>query len=148
MNYEEARQLGAKSDAPGKWNWSNRNDDRISTASPCAWPDFEWPPLDPTDPWGAKVTPTGRERCDHDTREEAERHQYDAALTKVTIDLLILDDIHQRRRCDAPDCREWETHRANWHDGYRFDHLCDDDADVAVVAVIHPFVPGMSRIHS
>ena len=150
MNYDEARQLGASSDSPGKWNWSSRNDDHIRTASPCAWPDFVWPKnvID-----YSTIKPTGRDRCDHDTREEAEHHQYDAALAKVTIDLLALDDIRERRRCDAAGddgkgCREWETHRANWYDGYRTDHLCDDHANVIAVAEIHPFIPGMRSMHS
>lgn len=153
MNYDEARPLGAKSENPGKWNWTTMNDHVIRTAGPCAWPDFDWSSVDPMDIIAGKVEPTGRERCDHDTREEAERHQYDAALAKVTIDPLNLDDIRERRRCHAPGaegkgCVEWETHRANWHDGYRTDRLCDDHANVETVALIHPFIPGMRSMHS
>lgn len=153
MNYDEARQLGADSDSPGKWNWTTMNDGRIRTASPCAWPDYDWSSVPVEVILAGTASPTGRERCDHDTREAAERHQYDAALAKMTIDRLELDDIRARRRCDAPGddgkgCREWESWRANWHDGYRFDHLCDDHADRATVALIHPFVPGIRSMHS
>jgi hypothetical protein len=98
MNYEEARQLGAESAAPGKWNWTNMRDGQIWTIAPCDWPDYERPAIDPRTAKYIDWAPTGRERCDHDTREEAERHQYDAGLTKVTIDPLDLDDIRERRR--------------------------------------------------
>lgn len=148
MNYEEARQIGPDGPAPGKWNWTTMNDGHIRTAQPCAWPDFDWSSVTHEAIIAGSVQPTGRERCDHDTREEAERHQYDAALAKMTIDRLDLDAIRERRRCDAPRCREWESWRANWHDGYRFDHLCDAHADRATVALIHPFVPGIRSMHS
>lgn len=153
MNYDEARQLGAESENPGAWNWTTMNDGHIRTAAPCAWPDFDWSSVTNEAILAGTVQPTGRERCDHETREEAERHQYDAALAKVTIDKLDLDDIRERRRCHGPGadrqgCREWETHRANWHDGYRIDSLCADDATVEVVRLIHPFVPGLRSMHS
>lgn len=152
MNYEEARQIGPGGPVPGKWNWTNRHDGHISTIEPCAWPDYERPGIDPVTATYIGWAPTGRERCDHDTREEAERHHHTAALARVTIDVLDLDDIRERRRChhrgSGDGCREWETHRANWHDGYRWDSLCEEHATFDMVAAIHPFVPGMQKIHS
>ena len=142
MNYDQARQI----EATGKWNWSSMNDKIIRTASPCAYPDFEWP-----EHLSANVAdwpkPTGRPRCDHDTQEEAERHYYDAQIARVHILALDLDTIRERRRC-AFDDGEWETHRANWPGGYAVDSLCSRHSSIDHVRSLHPFIPGLQVIHS
>lgn len=150
MNYEEARQIGPTGPAPGKWNWSTRNDDRIWTSAPCAWPDFVWPdpPLDkPMSEW-PKVTPTGRERCDHDTREEAERHHWHDELGRVQLRKIDLDTARQRGRCDVAGCPNWEDYQTRWPDGYQSDSLCEEHATHQTVVALHPFTPGAQVIHS
>jgi hypothetical protein len=143
MNYDEARQLGKDSEAPGKWNWSSMNDRVIRTASPCAYPDYQWPVhFDVLNP----PTPTGRERCDHDTREEAERHYYDAQVHGIRMEQLDLDSIRERRRCAVAECPNWEEWRAHWPGGYSIDSLCQQHHDRA--ASLHPFVPDLQVIHS
>jgi hypothetical protein len=135
MNYEQAREIGPDGPAPGKWNWTNFNDSVAPnpyTVAPCAWPDFTWPepPLDkPISQW-PKVTPTGRERCDHDTREEAERHHWKYELGRVRLVKLDLDAIRERHRCAVEDC------------------LCEEHATFNTVVELHPFVPGVRSIHS
>ena len=142
MNYDEARQLGPESEAPGKWNWTTMNDRVIRTAPPCAWPDFDDWPSDPM----AKTEPTGRQRCDHDTREDAERHHWTYELDELRIAPVDLDLIRDRHRCSVPDCTEWETHRA--HGAWSLDFLCDRHANRAGLESIHPFAPGSRVIHS
>jgi hypothetical protein len=145
MNYDEARQLGPdEPEASGKWNWTTMNDGAIRTAPPCAYPDFEWPEhFDPLNP----PTPTGRPRCDHDSREDAELHYWDDQVSRVRILALDLDAIRERRRC-AFDDGEWETHRASWPGGYVVDSLCERHAYPGHVRSLHPFVSGMRVIHS
>ncbi len=148
MNYDQARQLAEGSDAPGKWNWSTMNDGVVRTASPCYYPDFDWNTVSTFEVVIAGFKPTGRPRCDHDTREEAEHHYWVHELDRTTIRLLDLDAIHERRRCDFTGCREWETHRAHaagW--GYS-DSLCDTHANRASLEGMHPFHPGTRVIHS
>ena len=135
VNYEEARQIGPNGPAPGKWNWSNFNDtvqDAPFTAAPCAWPDFE----------------SGRRRCDHDTREEAERHHWEYEVARVQFHRLDLDTLRGRQRCDVPECQNWEDYRTSWPGGFRSDALCTGHANREGVTTIHPFVPGMQSIHS
>lgn len=158
MNYEEARQIGKDGPAPGKWNWTNMNDSvqpNPYTIAPCAWPDFEWPPYDYTRSLQdqPKVTPTGRERCDHDTREEAERHHWEANVAAVTIRRVDLKTARSRSKCDVPGCDNWERYQAQWPDGYIVDSLCarhggPDRVEGNPVELIHPFVPGTRIVHS
>jgi len=139
VNYDQARQI----EATGKWNWTTMNDGAIRTAAPCAYPDFEWPSrFDPIN----LPKPTGRARCDHDTREQAERHHYDDEVRRVRIQKLDLDTLRARHRCAFEGCPRWEDYRAHWPGGYRVDSLCGEHAERS--AELRPFVPGMQVIHS
>lgn len=143
MNYDQARQLGADSEAPGKWNWTTMNDGVVWTAPPCAYPEYDWPDhFDVLNP----PRPTGRPRCDHDTREEAERHYWEDRRDHIREERLDLDTIRERRRCDVPDCPDWEDWRMHWPGGYLVDSLCDRHRFES--AVLHPFTPGLQVIHS
>jgi hypothetical protein len=137
MNYEEARQLGETSDAPGKWNWSNRNDDHIYTAAPCAWPDFVV----------MSIKPTGRERCDHDTREEAERHHWNAEADGMDWRPIDQDTTRTLQRCDFPECQNWST-ATGWAGGWVRGTYCDDHANADSYRSANPFIPGMQELHS
>ena len=143
MNYDEARQLGPDAEAAGKWNWTTMNDGQIYTASPCAWPDSPFPK-----DWkfGDPDPRHGRLRCDHDTREEAERHYYEHQVSGIRMEELDLDSIRERRRCDVKACRNWEEWRAHWPSGYEVDSLCQQHREAFVL--LHPFVPGLQVIHS
>ena len=145
MNYEEARQ-SASSVQPNPY-----------TVAPCAWPDFDWPLFDPTKGLTGgleNIKPTGRERCDHDKREEAEQHHYDHELAQVRVEHLDLNTIRERRRCDVPACENWERYRAHWPGGYLVDSLCAQHAGTDEVTgkagpeLVHPFVLGVREIHS
>lgn len=124
MNYEAARQR----ESNGRWNWTNMRDGRIWTLLPCG--------------YGALGT-----TCDHETKEQAERHHYDHELAGVRFEQLDPDRrlIH---RCDVESCRELETQHAVWPDGYTFDSVCDAHANSETVAGLHPFEPGIEVIHS
>ena len=139
MNYEQARQIGPTGPAPGKWNWTNANDGMSPnpfTVAPCRQPE------------------PGKERCDHDTREEAERHHYDYERGQVRIVHIDLSTVRERRRCDVPGCSNWERYHAIWPGGYIVDSLCsrhsgaDPTNGLAGPDLVHPFEPGLSVIHS
>lgn len=144
MNYDQARQI----EATGKWNWTTMNDGVVRTARPCYFPDFDWdaPTVTEAVMRGEPVHPTGRERCDHDTRVDAERHYHEDWLARIREEHLDLDTIRERRRCDVPDCNEWEDWRLHWPDGYVVDSLCDKHRFKS--GVLHPFTPGLQVIHS
>lgn len=147
MNYEQARQLGADSDAPGKWNWSNHHDDSIYTMAPCDWPDYARPPFDVVRLEYVGWNPTGRERCDHDTREEADRHHYEHEA--ATLDWRPIDQDMTRtlQRCDVPDCKGWSTATAyggGWHRGT----FCAVHATADGYRLAHPFLAGTQEVHS
>ena len=146
MNYDEARVLGPDSDAPGAWNWTTRNDGVIRTAPPCAWPDFDWSSVPFSDILAATVTPAGRARCDHASREEAELHHWTHELDSIRIEPIDLATVRERRRCDVPGCSEWQTHqgRAAW----LAPDLCDAHANRAGLELVYPFVPGLQEVHS
>lgn len=131
MNYEEARQIGPDGPNPGKWNWTNYNDsiaEHPYTVPPC-------------------ISANGI-RCDHETREEAERHHWRYEVANVHLHQLDLDRIRERQRCDWPGCPNWEDYQAHWPDGYRVDSLCTAHATLETVVELHPFEPGISSIHS
>jgi hypothetical protein len=144
MNYDEARQLGASSNAPGKWNWSSRNDDHIRTASPCAWPDFVWPKnvID-----YSTIIATGRERCDHDTREDAERHHWNDTAESMDWRPIDQDMTRTLDRCDFPECKAWSTVTA-WSRGWIRGIYCADHANADSYRLAHPFAPGSQEVHS
>ena len=145
MNYEQARQLGPDSEAPGKWNWTTMHDGQIATAPPCWYPDIDWLTVSEFENVGL----TGRQRCDHDTKEEAERHQWRDELAHVRLEKLDLATARQRLRCDVPDCPDWEDYRAEWPGGWgRFDSLCAWHATFDQVVELHPFSPDRQVIHS
>lgn len=131
MNYEQARQVGPDGPAPGKWNWTNFNDgvaDHPYTVEPCREPE------------------PGKERCDHDTQEEAERHHWKHEVLHIRLVKLDLETLRERFRCDVEGCPNWEEYQAHWPGGYVVDHLCEEHYDGALT--LHPFTPGMRLIHS
>lgn len=87
-------------------------------------------------------------RCDHETREEAERHHWRHEIAQVRLRKLDLDRIRERERCDWPGCPNWEDYQAHWPGGYRVDSLCTAHATLETVVELHPFEPGISSIHS
>lgn len=153
MNYEQARQIGPDGPAPGKWNWSNSNDSVAPnpyTAWPCAWPDFDWPepPLDkPLSQW-PKVTPTGRERCDHDTQEEAERHFHDARIEAIDWRPIDTETARSLHGCDFPDCASWADGATAWMRGWVRGQFCKAHANADGYRAAHPFTPGIREVHS
>jgi hypothetical protein len=153
VNYEQARQIGPDGPAPGKWNWTNLNDSvqpAPYTIAPCAWPDFKWPPFDPSRSLDeqSKVTPTGRERCDHDTQEEAERHHWQYELSHVSPHPIDKATVRQLDRCDHPGCNEWADYTMRWPDSYRQETVCTKHLTVESLVERHPFTPGLQAIHS
>ena len=150
MNYEQARQIGQNGPAPGKWNWTNFNDGIQAepfTVAPCAWPDYERPSFDPITLKYENWAPTGRERCDHDTQDAAERHHHDWEFQRAALTLIDLDTVPQRNRCDLPGCPNWATFTIRWaHNAWLHDELCDEHADDPTA--LHPFVAGARTIHS
>lgn len=143
MNYDQARQLGPESEAPGKWNWTTMNDGVVRTASPCFYPDIDW---DARRSLAGPETLGGRPRCDHDTREEAERHYWDDQVAHIRIQPIDYASVRELRRCDVGGCADWERFRAQWPGGYVVDSLCDVHRSSA--PTIHPFSSGMAVIHS
>lgn len=147
MNYEQARQIGPDGPAPGKWNWTNANDSIAPapyTVEPCAYPDS---PIPAGWVFGQPLERTGRERCDHETREDAERHHYEHEISHVRIEP-IEGDARELRRCAYPACTQWQSSRAWWPGGYRFDPLCFHQATIEVVRELNPFRPGIAITHS
>lgn len=144
MNYEEARQIGPDGPAPGKWNWTNRRDNSIYTTGSCAWPDYVWPKdvIDYT-----TIKPTGRERCDHDTREQAERHHYDYDVEKISWHPIDLNTTSTLHRCEIPGCAEWSTVSTSGH-GWGRGTYCDLHGNSDGYRLAHPFVPGLREMHS
>jgi hypothetical protein len=154
MNYEQARQIGPDGPAPGKWNWTNLNDsvaDHPYTVAPCAWPDFTWPPYDHTKSFAdqPQVTPTGRERCDHDTQEEAEQHYWRYELARGAPHPIDKTKAKQLNRCAQPGCEQWADYEIVWPGiAALHDFVCERHLTVKDLAERHPFVPGMQVIHS
>jgi len=132
VNYEEARQGGPGALAPDKWNWTNFNDsvskEHAYVIAPCRDPE------------------PGKARCDHDTREGAERHHWKHEVLHIRLAKLDLDTLRERFRCDVEGCSNWEEYQAHWPGGYIVDHLCEEHYDAA--PLLHPFMPGARHIHS
>ena len=148
MNYDEARMLAPDTDAPGRWNWTTMNDGVIRTAAPCHYPDFDWDAVASDEVLAPGFHPTGRPRCDHLTREEAERHYWRHELDTTKIEPVDLDAIHERRRCDYPGCKEWEEYRTRVKGWGYGDSLCERHANRVSLEEIHPFILGTRVIHS
>lgn len=125
MNYEEARQF-----ENGKWNWTNYND---SVNRDYAY--VIWPCRDPA---------PDKKRCDHDTREEAERHHWEWEIEHTRIEPWDEESASDRLRCRVKGCPAWQTRTAFWPDGFRAEPLCDEHGP----ADVWPFEPGMRSIHS
>jgi len=147
VNYEQARALGPDSDAPGKWNWSTRRDDHIWTSAPCDWPDYVRPPFDVVKLEYTGWAPTGRERCDHDTQEEAERHHWEHE--SASLDWREIDQKMTRtlQRCDFPECPNWSAFTA-YGGGWVRGTFCWDHANTEQYRLARPFEPGLQEVHS
>jgi len=130
VNYEQARQLGKDSDAPGCWNWSLRNDDVIYTTWPCHNPTPE------------------RERCDHETREEAERHHWEAQAAAIEWHPFDVDAALTLHRCDFPGCGSWADGSYAWFHGWEQGEFCVAHSTPEAWREANPFTPGHSEIHS
>lgn len=144
MNYEQARHIGSEGPAPGAWNWTTARDGAIWTSHPCAWPDSpipaDWQP-------GQELVRTGRERCDHATREEAERHHWDAEIADAPLVAVDVDRADAQYRCRYPECRAWATHAIHW-DGFAWDDVCPEHTGEDARRVIRPFTLGLRVVHS
>lgn len=152
MNYDQARQIGPEGPAPGKWNWTSMNDGINNghpyTIAPCLWPDGRSVPPSPlaTDP----PEHSGRERCDHETQEEAERHRWRFELSSMTPTKIDKDTATELHRCDAEGCPNWADYslEAPFYISPRHNDLCEQHLNPHVLAALHPFVAGWSSIHS
>jgi hypothetical protein len=117
MNYDQAREL-----TTGGWHWTTRNDDVIRTAWPC----LDCPP--------------------HATRDEAERHFYEACLESVTEQELAVP-----HSCTVPDCQQPAMSFLGNRGLSRIfagTALCPAHLNRATLRELHPFEPGLSVIHS
>jgi hypothetical protein len=117
LNYDQARELET-----GGWHWTTRNDDVIRTAWPC----LDCPP--------------------HATREEAERHFYEACLESV-----IERSIMEWRGCVAPGCKRpaWTTLGNPQTSRYfRPVPLCTKHCNRDTLRSLRSFEPGIMLWHS
>lgn len=150
MNYDQARQIGPDGPAPGKWNWSSMNDGINGgapyTIAPCRWPDDV--PASPL----AHDPPehTGRERCDHDTQEEAERHRWLYELSSMMPTPIDKDTVRELHRCDVAECPNWSDYslEAPFYVNPRQNWLCSTHLNPASIQALHPFVAGWASVHS
>lgn len=151
MNYYAARQLGADSEAPGKWNWSRMNDHQIWTSAPCSYPDFDWDAavagVNPMDLANGvvKLEPTGRPRCDHDTEMEAILHVYEYEMGRL----------RERTFTSAHRCRAPHEGEAPWTDkALESDvfmdimFLCDEHRNPETYRELHPAPKQSFRVTS
>ncbi len=84
--------------------------------------------------------------CDpHGTREEAERHYYDASLAEAS------EYMVSWRACAIPECPN-PTQRSLGNRGFdrhfQVVPLCDEHRTREQLAALYPFTPGMAFIHS
>jgi hypothetical protein len=117
VNYDQALELET-----GGWHWTTFNDDVIRTAWPC----LDCPP--------------------HATREEAERHFYEACLESV-----VERSTLESWRCAVSDCERpsWKTlGNPQMSRCFRPVPLCTEHCNRATLRELHPFEPGLSVIHS
>lgn len=132
MNYEEARQIAEDGPAPGKWNWTNLND---SIA-----------------PYPYTIAPCGiaaGERCDHDTREEAERHRYEWIAERLQEGTLA----EEQRPCELPlgdrTCGQWTQHYLQpFGEAGAWAILCDEHRTAEGWRAVNPFRAEVQVIHS
>lgn len=153
MNYDQARQL-----ADGGWHWTSMNDGYVRTAWPCKRPadgvtfrlgtDMSLGKT-PISAWKAgAIVPDDAAwiTCEpHATREDAERHYYDASLEGATTEYAI-----SWMACAVPECPEPTTKMLGnvGQELFNGDPLCDAHRTREQLAALHPFAPGLALIHS
>jgi len=139
MNYDEAREL-----KEGGWHWTSMNDGRVRTAWPCR--RLRYPDSKIAAATGLRnLGPNDFETCEpHATREEAERHFYDACLADTRDHGA--GDWSGCRVCDAPT----KTALGNLGLGRMFspEPLCDEHRTREHLAELSPFHGGIALIHS
>jgi len=140
MNYAQAREI------PGEgWHWTSMRDHETRTAWPCHRRKADAPALTfPLPPYDADEW----ERCEpHATKEEAERHFYDACLEEALAETHEIGWLGcQMPRCKAPTDKALGTHDL----GHVFGlvPLCDEHRNRDGLIARHPFKPGIQLIHS
>lgn len=159
MNYDEARPLA---DGSG-WHWTSQNDGLSRMAWPCRRAadgvEFRFgglsgarigaglPPM-LTAMRNGSVVPDDEAwvTCEpHTTREEAERHYYDASLDAAS------EWDCSWTACEVPECpNPTQKMLGNMRLGRHFNAtpLCDEHRTHEQLASLHPFAPGMQVIHS
>lgn len=136
MNYDEARQIES-----GGWHWTTMNDRKVRTAWPCLRYVGPEKPLERM----MNATPDDFERCaPHATREEAERHWYDACLEAV--EESNFGDWSGCRVCDAPTKKGLGNPQMSR--AFHVDPLCDEHRTKETLSSLHPFKSGWQVIHS
>lgn len=150
MNYDEARPLA---DGSG-WHWTSQNDGLSRMAWPCQ------RLADGVDARfsrdngqlefrrGDKVVPKDEAwvTCPpHATREEAERHYYDASLASAR-------ELNASwTACAVPECPNPTTKmlgNMGLERHFNATPLCDEHRTREQLAALYPFAPGMQVIHS
>ena len=135
MNYDEARQT-----KDGVWHWTTMNDNVVRTAAPCI--QLEDIPIEEI---GTKtINVLGR--CNHVTKEEAERHFYEYCFEPEQI----REDTNMHwldcAKCGAP-TKRLLGNRGLWS-LINQDPLCDEHFGVEILKELHPFHINIKLIHS
>jgi hypothetical protein len=122
MNYEQARRRMKD----GKWHWTNLNDGKVYPSGGCA-----------------------QDCPGHDSREEAERHQYEYELNNLAEIALqpIEGAVDGRHQCVVCGAGTLQALQITGH-CLRLVPLCAAHCNRAGYALAHPFQPGRSFAHS
>jgi hypothetical protein len=140
MNYDQAREL-----QEGGWHWTTMNDGVVRTAWPCL--RYVGPNISNADFMESPAKPEDFERCEpHASKEEAERHYYDASLAEVRERAFA--DWSGCRVCDAPTKKTLENSGMAKAFSLNMDFLCDEHRTREQLAALHPFKADLSLIHS
>ena len=140
MNYDEARAIENKETGEiVGWRWTSKNDGHIRTAWPC----IDFAPMAPED-YGRKE-PERTHLCPpHPTKEEAERHFYDACLAEIKESASL--NWCDCRKCGAPTKRLLGNR--DYGSLFSSEPLCDEHCNAESLTDLHPFKTGIYLIHS
>lgn len=137
MNYDEARALES-----GGWHWTTMNDGRVRPAWPCRRYVGD---CNLEDLVAGNASPEDFETCEpHATREQAERHFYEACLEAV--EEVRFGEWHGCAVCDQPTKAGLGNRLLSRY--FRPDPLCDEHRNREQLAQLHPFPPDLSLTHS
>ena len=144
MNYDEARELRDNESGETRgWHWTTQRDRTIRPAWPCHRYTGD---AKPEDLLRGKADPADFETCEpHATREEAERHYYDACLEAV--DELTFTDWSGCQVCDEPTKKGLGSKLLSRLFASPTP-LCDAHRTREQLAELRPFKPGLQSIHS